>query len=368
MAPRNDEAEIAAQRLDEVMTRLTAVDGPEAEPIDFRELARRLFPVERMFESLGFVSVAREVSYVENALDRLQPKAETDDLVVPSPEPLAAPSASTLGEKPLDRTVAVVDRPPTESRSRVRPPMPVVAMLLVLISVVLVSTTLVLRRGRARRTVGETTTLDRTAPTPTVALSPTRETEPPTTGWELDEVPTPRSRGLVAEEISKARLALRGGDLEAAISHVSAAARIDMSNSLVLEAAQTVVDELILRSDLAAENGDWETADRLLEQARELSVRFSLSVAQINRTAHRHASMDRFRRIQPGDVAAIRAAAGRRVKIVYTSGKVWEGRIHGVTGSNLEIDQYTEVGGGGKLYYVDQVPLALIRELRVYED
>jgi hypothetical protein len=93
-----------------------------------------------------------------------------------------------------------------------------------------------------------------------------------------------------------------------------------------------------------------------------------LSVAQINRTAHRHASVDRFRSIEPGDVAAIRAAAGRRVKIVYTSGKVWEGRIHGVTGSNLEIDQYTEVGGGGKLYYVDQVPLALIRELRVYED
>jgi len=181
-------------------------------------------------------------------------------------------------------------------------------------------------------------------------------------------MPTPASEGAVVEAISQARLALRAGDVDLAISHLSSAARHDRNGSLVLKTAQAIVQELLARAEQAANDGHWQIADGELERARELSLRFEFSTQEIDRAARRFSSMERFRRLQPSDVDAIRAAVGKRVVLYYKSGKTWSGRIHGVSGRTLEIDQYTEIGSDGKVYYVEDVPLVQLEELRVFDD
>ena len=58
-------------------------------------------------------------------------------------------------------------------------------------------------------------------------------------------IPEPASRAAIAESISDARLALTKGDLNLAISHVSAAAQHDKTHSLVIETARAIMNELI---------------------------------------------------------------------------------------------------------------------------
>ena len=46
----------------------------------------------------------------------------------------------------------------------------------------------------------------------------------------------------------------------------------------------------------------------------------------------------------------------------------YEGRIYGVSGGVLELHEGMDVGGDGTLFHIDEVPLADIREIRVYPD
>jgi hypothetical protein len=361
MGVRNDEALANAERLQQVIRRLQEISDVE-EPPDYAALARQLFPVARMFESLGFLSVAREIAYVEKALEDLAPRQSVGQQ---GPAPLTRIEGRPVGEAELD--IGVRDEGREESRLDRRPrvPAPMVVMFVLLVAVVAASVVFVTRSERVPERLSSEPVL--TPPPPTVT-APSSTPTPRQVEGEDEDAPTDTGARL-AREIAQARRAMADGDLDLAISHLSAAALADFDSSLVLDTAQAVVNRLIDQSNQAAGDGEWERAAELLERARQLSLRFGFPLEVIDHHAARHAAMERFRRLDPTQLQSIRAEKGKRVRLVYRDGRTREGRIHGVSGQLLELDRYTEIGStGNRLYYVEEVPLAALEELRVYDD
>ena len=175
------------------------------------------------------------------------------------------------------------------------------------------------------------------------------------------------SNARFAEEISQARLALARGDLEGAIPHLSAAALIDRNNANVTELAKRIVDGQIGHANHAAGEARYGDADEILERARRLAMRFNLETESIDDAADRYASMVRFTMVDPGNLRAIRAAAGKRTLLTLGDGTTREGRIEGVQGSVLALEVNDDVGGGA-VRYIDDVLLSTIRSIKVFED
>jgi tetratricopeptide (TPR) repeat protein len=179
--------------------------------------------------------------------------------------------------------------------------------------------------------------------------------------------PTLRPRARLADVIGKARLAEQAGDLDRAIDLLNEAAAIDVEAGKVRETAQDLVTALVARSDQAAAEADWERAAALLERARDLALRFDLPTRPIDQAARRQGGLERYRRLGPQDIAALRAAIGSKVT-VFTHDGTREGRLVGVTTSALELQLGLDVADNGTLLHTGQVPLASVREVRVYPD
>ena len=177
----------------------------------------------------------------------------------------------------------------------------------------------------------------------------------------------PVPSNTLADEVAAARLALFHGDHEAAISHLSAAALINRNHTGVLEIANELVGRLVGDGEAAAADGRWEDAERILERARRVAMRFGIETATIDRTAQRHAAMERFVIVAPDDTRAIRSSTGRRVELSMADGSVRTGRIEGVAGADLLLEVNSDVGGG-IVSYTDKVPLASITSIKILEN
>jgi hypothetical protein len=367
MGGRSEDAEIAANRIDEVIRVLEGASDETAQAPDYRLLARQLFPVARTFESLGFLSVSREVSYVERSLEELAPSVEEQP---PPHAPQRIDAATATPESAGDTALERLELPAEDTTASTPParfhiPTPLGVMLFVLLLTILGSIFVVRTHDQLQRraALGSVDIPNLPSPTPSVpSASPTPR--PAAT-------PTPGARARVSQRIGEARLALRAGDLDRAISHVSAAALIDVDSSLVIDTAKEIVRELIARSDGAADQADWDGAARLLERARELSLRFGFPVDSIDDAAGRHARMVHYLRLGPDEIDAIRNSAGKRVIVYLKGGSTEEGRIRSVKDRSLQLDQSTGVGSagrGGEVHYVEPIHLDLITEIRVFED
>ena len=77
--------------------------------------------------------------------------------------------------------------------------------------------------------------------------------------------------------------------------------------------------------------------------------------------------MERVRTIRPDEFDELGAAIGKRVEIKLENGSVIEGRIARVQRSILVLDVEDDVGGG-VVKFEDDIPLATIRWIRVWED
>jgi hypothetical protein len=351
---RDQEAADMEARIGSVLDRL-AVDRENDDPIPFAALVRELYPVERFFESNGFLSVAKEVAHVERALESFASPEElrSSGVVVPRSETGRDDDEPGDGDSAIDQ----VEEPP--SRWAVPKPVAVVGVLFVL--AMAVCAVLIIRHQTAS---------DQASRAP-VALP----TSPPVTPLPTSTPapsPTPRPNRLapgarLAEEIGQARLALSEGDLESAINHISAAALIDSDHTSVLAAARQVVDQLVNRADAAADSGLWETAELTLARADRIATRFGLDTQAIVDAAHRHSQMDRFRLLRTEQHSAIRAAAGQRVTVFMKDGSTQEAVINGVDRGLLLLDEDTTVRGG-TMYYVERIPLSDIDYLKVWED
>ena len=105
MGTRNEEFPLMKDRLTSIITRLEAGEEPTGEPLAFREIARELFPVAHLFESVGFMGIGKEIAHVERALQDFEATPVTH------PEP-----GSAVGRSPT--TSAAATPPPSAAQER----------------------------------------------------------------------------------------------------------------------------------------------------------------------------------------------------------------------------------------------------------
>ena len=344
------------ERLSSIIKRLEAGEEPSGEPLAYRAIARELFPVAHIFESVGFMSVGKEIAHVEKTLQELAPEAPSADTRTTgeaarrgAPRPPAAADSAGASEQ--------TDGEGTDHHI----PWPIVGGLVVLLVAIMMAAMIILGVGPFR----VKPPVRATAPTESVVTAPTKIPAP-------TAVPEP-SRGrpgpsnTLADEVAAARLALYYGDHEAAIDHLSAAALIDRDDTGVLEIADELVSVLVDDAETAANDTRWEDIDPILERARRVAMRFGLETTSIDNTGRRLAAIERYVIVGPNDTRAIRSSAGRRVELSMKNGSQRSGRIEGVAGADLLLEVESDVGGG-IVSYTDKVPLASITSIKILEN
>lgn len=362
MSSRSEEFPLMQERVAGMISRLEAGEEGDGAPLDFRRMARELFPVAHLFESTGFMSVGKEISYIERSLTDLAPDSGTD--VAPSSKPsprgfVASSAAKTTVEQPPEP-----EDDETETRST---PLPVIVGFGVLVLALLGAAAVIVGVGpfeRWRPPISVRATPP--AAPPTVAVQPTpipvtSPTPPPL------RPPTAVPRGRLAAEVASARLALAKGELEEAAAHLSEAARIDRREPDLKEIAQQVVNGLVSWAYAAAHNAEWDEAEPHLERAERTAMRFGLDTTRIETARTRIAAMERFVIVDPGDRRTIQASIGERAEITLTDNSTLTGRIEGIAGGDLVLDMDNRVGGGA-VRYTEEIPLSSIRSIKIFEN
>jgi hypothetical protein len=202
---------------------------------------------------------------------------------------------------------------------------------------------------------------------PVVSPTPAPRAPDPVSPTVPTARPTIVSRGLLAEEVAAARLALAKGDLDGAATHLSEAARIDRTEPDLKEIAQQVVRGLVERAYAEAHNAHWDDAEPHLERAERTGMRFGIDTSAIDEARTSIAAMERYAIVGPTDRRAILQSVGRRVEVVLTDGVTRTGRIEGIEGGDLVLDVDNQVGGGA-VRFTEEIPLSTVRSLTIYEN
>ncbi len=356
---KNAEAVDMEARIESILKRLQPepATDPEAEnePIPFAALARELFAVERFFESNGFLSMAKEVAYVERTLESFAPADQLGASQQKSALDLPVSGTDTGSHNEEDTTET--DTGP--SKWAVPKPLAVVGLLSLIAIAVCIA--IIVRHQTAAGAAGEPV---RPQPTPNPTVSPPRPTATPRS---VATAATPAPGAILAEAIGKARLALAEGDIDGAIDHLSEAALVDSDHATVLGTANQIVELLVDRANAAVDGGLWEIANLTLVRAERIATRFGLDTHRIDEAKRRHALMDHFSLVQPGETDTIRTSAGKRVTIYFKDGSERDSIIKGAQGGQLLLDQDTTVRGGA-VYYTEKVPLGEIDYLKVWDE
>ena len=367
MGTRNEEFPLMQERLASIIRRLEAGEEPSGTPISYRAVARELFPVAHLFESVGFMSVGKEIAHVERTLNDLEPEPEIPPSSAVPPRP--AGSSPAAGLRAGIEAEGAIEEPVADEEagkpSRWRVPVPVAIGCMVLLAAIAAAAALILGVGPFRAVPGDVAV----SPTPTETPVP-KPTPVPTstpTPAPLLNTPVPVSRAELAEAVSRARLALSRGDLEAAVERLSDAALLDHRDDDVVAIAEEVIARFVHEANAAVAIAQWQEAEDLLERARRIAMRFGVLENEIELLARRHAAMERFEMIDPGDTTAIRNAIGRRVQVTTGDGSVLNGEIEGIDGSNLLLNMDSEIGGGS-MNFTEELPLATIRSIKIFEN
>ncbi len=358
MGTRNEEFPLMKERLTSVISRLEAGVEASGEPLAFGAMARELFPVAHLFESMGFTSVGREISHVERTLRGLDPGAGD----VPQEPTQPAPPSQSSAARPSTPGDLELDREPSDEESSSPVPWPIIVGLVLLVAAVLVAVMIILGKGPFAAKDPSTEAV----PTPPVVNTPVPTPAPVATPTvRRDDTDSPKK--ILAESIAEARLALGRGDLEGAVRNLATASLIDRNDSSVVEIAEQLVTIFINDANHAANEQRFEDAEALLERARRISLRFGFPTAPIDRAARQHKTIVRFQILGPGETTAIRAADGKRAELRITSGVTREGHLRGIQGADLLLAVEDDMGGG-VVRYVDEIPLSTIVAIKIYED
>jgi hypothetical protein len=359
MGSRSEEFPRVKERISSIISRLETGQEPSGEALNYRALARELFPVAHVFESVGFMSIGKEIAYLERTLSDLGPGTgdeEGPDYTTARISARPGDDFESPGDHLLDRKIdnGVQDKQPV--------PMPVVVGLVVLIVAAAAAVAIVTGVGPFDRSP----VVEDPPPTAT-PVPPTPTPPPPTpTAAAIDSEPSDAAR--LTDAVAKARLAILKGDVERAGTQLAEAALIDHTDEDVVEIAQQLVDIFVQDSNRAAYAAQWESAEDLLERARRTAMRFGLETTAIDNAASNHAQMERFVVIGPDQTGAIRANTGRRVEVSLRDGGFRSGTIGGLSGSVLLLDVAKDVGGGGLFHYTDELPLSEIQTIKIYEE
>jgi small nuclear ribonucleoprotein (snRNP)-like protein len=363
MGTRNEEFPMMKDKLSSIIARLEAGEEPTGEPLAYHDLARELFPIAHLFESVGFMSVGKEIAHVERALIELEPEAEVSDRPY---DPVQPPATSSSGAAEVEEAPAIDEaiggEEVEDSAERKSVPKPVLASFFVLIVAIATATALILKTGPFAQTE------DPPPMASTVTMVPTQTTVPslPTRAPQ-DAVETPTTEERYAEALSQARLSLRNGNTDEALKYLSIASLIDRHDNSVVEVANSAVEQLLGEARTAATEGKWEEAASFIAEGRVVAARFDLDTFRINAAEQQIAEMERYRIVKPGETQVLRASIGERVEIRLEDGKMLVGQIVAVSDPNLVLDVEDDVGGG-VVRFTDEIPLSTISWIRIWED
>ncbi|MFC2144086.1 hypothetical protein ACFLQM_00155 [Acidobacteriota bacterium] len=361
MGTRNEEFPLMKDRLRSIIARLEAGEEPSGEPLAYRSMARELFPVAHLFESVGFMSVGKEIAHVERSLQELEPAPASPDRADPTARP--SPTSSAAKTQPVSET-AEQDLTRTEDEeepSGEGVPKPILGGVFVLVVAVSIAAAIILEVGPFKPKPDPTPV----PPTPTPLPSPTPEPPPTPPPRDPNAPPSPRER--FADALAQARLSLSEGDVDETMKYLAIAELIDRNDNAVIEVAEEVVDRLLGLAFVAAGEARWDDAARETAEARTVAKRFGLDEGRIDAAERRNAEMALYRIVQPEETQILRAAVGKLVEVKLDNGSVLVGHIAAVNRSTLVLDIEDDVGGG-VVSFTDEVPLSTVRWIKIWAD
>ncbi len=170
----------------------------------------------------------------------------------------------------------------------------------------------------------------------------------------------------LAGEINLAEEALRNEDLHLALQHFAAAAAIDRYHRRVLDLGETLINALLTGADVAFDNSEWELAADRIDNARQIARGLHIDPSAIDHTAQKQAAMTRFEDATPEDRGAFHRAVGHSVRVTLMNGDVLFCRAEAFEDNTLLLVVHSGVEGGG-VQFSKKIPLAIIRELRIFD-
>jgi hypothetical protein len=361
MGTRNEEFPLMKDRLTSIIARLEAGEEPSGEPLAYRAMARELFPVAHLFESVGFMGIGKEIAHVERALQDFEPTPLSSDgpgdLARPSTTSSVAATPSPIEIGAQDLTHVDDENGPTSEGV----PKPILGGVFVLLIAVAIAAAIILEIGPFQTKVEPTPT----PATPTPLPSPTPEPAPTPLARDPNAPPSPRER--FADAMAQARLSLSEGDIDETVKYLSIAGLIDRNDNSVIEVAERIVDRFLGQASVAATDLKWEEAAQNLAQARSIAKRFSLDTRRIDAAERRYAEMEKYRIVEPEETQVLRAAIGKQVEVKLENGAVLVGRIAAVNSSNIVLDIDEDVGGG-IVSFTDEIPLRTVKWVKIWQD
>jgi hypothetical protein len=351
--------------LDSIISDLEGWLKPGGRPIDFGDLDLRLAAVEEMIESTGLPAFAHVIASVRETLKVPAENSDSDEEPPPpqryEPPPTSVVTRSSPGADSGEWEI----RAAAESRSGGQ------GWLIwpVLFGGCLAAAALLSYRlgetGRDFQSRADQAVLE--APKivePTVAPAtkaipiPSRMEEP----LELNG----ETLAQLAYEINLAEEALRNEDVHLALQHFATAAAIDRYHRRVLDLGGSLIDALLTTADDAFDNGEWELAADRIDNARQIARGFHLDTSAIDHAAQKHAAMTRFEDATPEDRDAFRRAVGHSARVTLMNGDVLSCRVEALEDNTLLLVVHSGVEGGG-VQFSKEIPLAIIRELRIFD-
>ena len=356
---------LTKDRLDSIISDLDGWLKPGGKPIEIGDLDIRLAALEEMIETVGFPGFARVIASVREGLS--EPIEDFEAEEEPPPPQRYEPSASSdttrsTSEEGLDEWEI---RAAAERRQQGRGWL----FRSILIGGFLAATVLLFFwRGETERDApdrnGPVVLEEPEVPQPTAALTPMSSPDPAEMEQELEF----RADALaqLGREIHLAREALNSSDLDPALRHFAAAASIDHFDARVSDLAGPLIDALLKEADAVFDNGEWELAADRVEVARRIARGLYFDASIIDHTAQKHAAMTRFEDITPEDPRAFGRAVGHSVRVTRSDGVVLLGRVEAFEDNSLLLEVYSGVEGG-EVQFSKTIPLAIIRELRIFD-
>jgi hypothetical protein len=361
---RNEEFPEMARHVDRLLSQLASGRDARGLPVDYRDIARQLFPVTHLFESVGFLAEGRTIADLEKRLMALVP----DDAppLPPAPPPVIGPSKRPRHD-PDDTPPRRFDDEPTDGRDdlepgrRMAPTRPIAGAALLALVVIVVCAWIILRHDPAAH-------LPEPTPQPTATATPAPTATPtPRSETIADRLERERRERLL-EAVAAARRELAAGDVDRAVGNLNEAAAIDPTPGVVVDTASEVVERLLGLARSAADATHWDEAASRLEQARTLARRFSLDDTPVRQAEAAVAAAPRFRLYTAGSWQGLAAEAGRRAVVELSDGARVEGTVGSADASRLVLVRRDQVGStGGVIHYEEEIPLDRIREVRIYD-
>lgn len=360
---------LAEERLDAIILDLDGWLKPGGRPFDLSGLDFRLAAVEEMIEAVGFPGYAHVVAGVRDSL--LEPAGESTagDEPLP-PRRYVLPAASKAARPRPEDDMDEWDLRAAAEETRRGLGWPTKAVLIV--GCVAIAGLYFFRQEQGRPDpdpeagAGADRLVAEESRVPVLETIPAPNLIPDQAVVDVAAVYDEEMYKRFSTEIALAENAMRAGDLDPALTHFAAAAAIDRHHRRLTEVAGSLIDLLLREADEAFDGTQWDIAAARVEDARRIARGLYLDTSAIDHTARKHELMTRFEDVTPDEPGAISRAVGQAVRVTSIYGDMLFGRLETFEDDDLLVEIHSGVEGGGAQYSTT-IPLAMIRELRIFE-